>query len=48
MKPIEESNEYKYYLGSGNNHPLIQRIMDTRVDWVSTKDSSSMFVNFKW
>ncbi|CAD8134692.1 unnamed protein product [Paramecium pentaurelia] len=48
IKIIEQSNEYKYNLGLGNNHELVQRIMDTRVDWQQTKDNSSMFVNFRW
>lgn len=51
QKPVvvpEESSDYKYHLGLGNNHELVKRIMDTREDWQQTKDSSSMFVNFRW
>ncbi|CAD8203663.1 unnamed protein product [Paramecium octaurelia] len=39
---------YKYSLGQGNNHELVQRIMDARTEWHLCKESNSMSINFRW
>ncbi|KAM3140566.1 hypothetical protein pb186bvf_007378 [Paramecium bursaria] len=44
--PID--NQYKYYIGWGNNEGIVKRIMQKKPWWKETTDSSSMFVNFKW
>jgi hypothetical protein len=45
---LKNDGFYKYYIGGGNNSELVKKVMKHREGWVETKESSSMFIHFKW
>jgi Tubulin-tyrosine ligase family len=46
IKPVQHSQQYKYYIGKGNNSSLIKRLMSSRPCWVSTDNIEE--ANFVW
>jgi|LauGreDrversion4_2_1035121.scaffolds.fasta_scaffold284338_1 hypothetical protein len=39
---------YRYILMRGNNHPLVQRVMDSRPSWSLITNSNTTMFDFKW
>ncbi|KAM3147792.1 hypothetical protein pb186bvf_000120 [Paramecium bursaria] len=41
-------NHYCYFLGQGNNHKVVQRVMQPRSEWVQVSNYTDINVQFKW
>ena len=39
---------FRFYVGPGNNASLIRRILSTRKNWEEVNDPKHVFLNFKW
>ncbi|CAD8093905.1 unnamed protein product [Paramecium primaurelia] len=46
--PKTQYSKYFYFIGEGNNHQLIKKLLDERQNWVQVKDPKSKKINFKW
>lgn len=47
LKDNDMNKGYRYVLLKGNNHQLIQRVMDKRASWVQASPAATLF-EFKW
>lgn len=41
-------NNYIYFLGTGNNHQVVYRVLSKRHEWVATTNKNDVSVNFRW
>lgn len=39
---------YRYILIKGNNHQLVQKVMETRSSWNQISNSNTTMFDFKW
>ncbi|CAD8210274.1 unnamed protein product [Paramecium octaurelia] len=46
--PTLIKNNYIYFLGTGNNHQVVQRVLSKRNEWISTNNKNDTLINFRW
>ncbi|CAK61223.1 unnamed protein product (macronuclear) [Paramecium tetraurelia] len=48
LLPTLIQNYYIYYLGTGNNHQVVQRVLSKRNEWMFTTNKNDSSINFRW
>ncbi|CAD8109961.1 unnamed protein product [Paramecium primaurelia] len=46
--PTLLQHNYIYFLGTGNNHQVVQRVLSKRNEWISTNNKNDSLINFRW